>query len=68
MSGILASLTNIQARISTLGKMVESKLSRLLTRVDSIQIARQDVKRETILRWVNDPLSIGWQASSDQTD
>ena len=40
VSGILASLTNIQSRISTLEKMVESKLSRLLTRVDSIQIAR----------------------------
>ena len=68
VSGILASLTNIQARISTLEKMVESKLSRLPTRVDSIQIARQDVKRETIVRWINDPVSIGWSASSDQTD
>lgn len=68
MSGLLASLTNIQARISTLEEMVESKLSKLLTRVDSIQIARQDVKRETIVRWLNDPVSIGWSASSDQTD
>ena len=66
VSGILASLTNIQARISTLEEMVESKLSKLLTRVDSIQIARQD--RETIVRWINDPVSIGWSASSDQTD
>lgn len=66
VSGILASLTNIQARISTLEAMVESKLSRLLTRVDSIQIARQD--RETIVRWINDPVSIGWSVSSDQTD
>ena len=37
VSGILASLTNIQSRISTLEEMVESKLSKLLTRVDSIQ-------------------------------
>ena len=57
VSGILASLTKIQARISILEEMVESKLSRLLTRVDSIQIARQDVKRETIVRWINDPVS-----------
>ena len=68
VSGILASLKNIQSRISTLEKMVESKLSKLLTRVNSIQIARQDRKRETIVGWVNDPLSIGWRASSDQTD
>ena len=68
VSGILASLTNIQSRISTLEEMVESKLSKLLTRVDSIQVARQERKRETIVGWVNDPLSIGWRASSDQTD
>ncbi|MYC15319.1 MAG: YHYH domain-containing protein [Gemmatimonadetes bacterium] len=68
VSGILASLTNIQSRISTLEAMVESKLSRLLTRVDSIQIARPEIKRETIVRWINDPVSIGWSASSDQTD
>ena len=66
VSGILASLTNIQARISTLEEMVESKLSKLLARVDSIQIARQD--RETIVGWINDPVSTGWSASSDQTD
>ena len=40
VSGILASMTNIQSRISTLKEKVESKLSRLLTRVDSIQLAR----------------------------
>ncbi len=68
VSGILTSLTNIQARISTLEEMVENKLSRLLTRVDSIQIARQEIKRETIVRWINDPVSIGWRAGSGQTD
>ena len=68
VAGILASLTNIQSRISTLEEMVESKLSKLLTCVDSIQIARPEIKRETIVRWINDPVSIGWSANSDQTD